>query len=283
MRAQMITTKVDFPLLDIVGTGGDGLNTINISTGSALLAASCGVKVAKHGNRSVSSMCGSADVLAQLGVHIDLCPPAVKKCIKSNNFGFFYAPNFHPVMQQLKSIRKKLALPTIFNLIGPLLNPANAEILMIGVADSTYLNIIAQVLIKLGVTRALVFNCSGMDEICCVAPIHIIEINQSESTSYTLDPADYGFESCSVQELQGGAPENNAQILQTTLAGKPGPIADTLILNAGLANYLYGVCASKEEGIARAKEAHATGNAYKLLQNLAINTQQLATTEESMS
>ena len=268
MQSLMITTDTGFPVLDIVGTGGDGFNTVNISTGSALLAASCGVKIAKHGNRSVSSMSGSADVLEQLGMNIDMSPSDISACIKSNHFGFFYAPNFHPALGELKLIRKRLGLPTVFNRVGPLLNPARAQFLMIGVADLSYLNIIADVLLKLGVARALVFHCSGLDEICTLGPIDMIEINQSNAHRYILNPIDYGFRRCSIQELQGGSAEKNAEIIKSSLSGHPGPVSDTLVLNAGLANYIYGLCDTKEAGIALARDAHAKGAAYQLLQKI---------------
>lgn len=276
MQSMMVVSDTPYQVLDIVGTGGDGFNTVNISTGSALLAASCGVRIAKHGSRSASSMSGSADVLERLGMNIDISPSEVSECIESTNFGFLYAPNFHPALSQLKLIRKRLGLPTVFNLIGPLINPAQAQFLMIGVADLSYLNIISDVLLKLGVERALVFNCSGLDEICCVGPIEMIEINQSNSYRYVFDPADYGFKRCTVENLQGGSAEKNAGIIKSSLRGNLGAVSDTLVLNAGLANYMYGLCATREEGIALARDAHSKGAAYKLLEELIAKTESMS-------
>ncbi len=275
MKSMMLVSNVSHKVLDIVGTGGDGFNTVNISTGSALLAASCGVKIAKHGNRSVSSMSGSADVLDCLGINIDISPSEILECIESANFGFFYAPNFHPALSKVKLIRKKLGLPTAFNLVGPLLNPAQAQFLMVGVSDPTYLNIIADVLLKLDVERAMVFNCSGLDEICCVGSIEMVEIYQASKHKYIFDPIDYGFERCTIKSLQGGSAEENSEILKYSLKGNPGAISDTLVLNAGLANYMYGLCDTKEEGISMAREVHLSGAAYKLLDKLIAKTESM--------
>lgn len=276
MREQMQTVTCPHPLLDIVGTGGDGFNTINISTGSALLAASCGVKVAKHGNRSVSSLCGSADVLESLGLNIDLDGSAVANCITQTNFGFCFAPNFHSALGKLKHIRKQLALPTVFNLLGPLLNPAQADYLMVGVADSAYLSTFAEVLCQLNTKRAVVFHCAGLDEMCCVAPIDIIEISTGSQRQFSLDPTQYGFNRCSVDDLRGGTPKENAALLTRILQGEPGPIAESLVLNAGYACMLCGLADKLSDGVALAREAHKKGAAYQLLTQLRELTQQIS-------
>lgn len=268
MKTLMVRVVVPYPVLDIVGTGGDGLNTINISTGSALLAASCGVKVAKHGNRSVSSHCGSADVLESLGVRLNVSPADVVNSIEKYNFGFFYATLFHPAFEKVHLIRKHLGVPTIFNLIGPLLNPASAQFLMMGVSDQKYLKQMAEVLLQLRLERALIFHCQGLDEISTVGPITICEVNQSKRQSFILDPKKYGFKPCSIESLQGGAPETNAKMLRHSLKGEQGPISDTLILNAGIACYVYGLCDSIEEGIVLAGEKQAEGRADRLLQTM---------------
>ena len=281
MQSMMRVCDTNYHVLDIVGTGGDGFNTVNISTGAALLAASCGVKIAKHGNRSVSSQSGSADLLEHLGINIDMPPSDILKCMDRTHFGFFYAPNFHPILGGLKLIRKNLALPTIFNLVGPLLNPAQAQFLMIGVADLSYLNIISEVLLQLGVKRALVFHCSGLDEICCVGPIHMIEINQSNAHQTLFDPMDYGFERCTIESLQGGSAEKNAAIIKSSLKGNPGAVSDTLILNAGLANYIYGLTHSIQDGITLAKHMHSKGSAYQLLETLIARTNPMPPCSES--
>ncbi len=275
MRSMMIKVKAPYPLLDIVGTGGDGFNTVNISTGSAILAASCGVRIAKHGNRSVSSLSGSADVLESLGVNIDISPSDITESIQNNNFGFCYAPNFHTALGAIKHIRKKLGVPTVFNLLGPLLNPAQAQFLMIGVANQSYIKLISDVLLKLGVERALIFNCSGLDEICCVGPIKVIEIINSKTHDYSLEPTNYGFKQCKIEDLQGGGAQTNAEIIKKSLKGHSGPVSDTLILNAGLANYIYGLRDTIQKGIDLAKEKHRNGDAYKLLEQLVIKTNRL--------
>jgi anthranilate synthase/phosphoribosyltransferase len=275
MRAAMQPVALNIPLLDIVGTGGDGFNTINISTGSALLAASMGVNIAKHGNRAVSSKAGSADVLEALGINPDLSSSEISACIQSSGFGFFYAPNFHPTLKHFKTLRKNLGIPTLFNLIGPLLNPASANYMLLGVADPCHLNNMAEVLMRLGVKRACVFHTEGLDELCPVGPNQIIEINHTERTRYILEPRDYGIARCSINTLQGGDAQHNASILRACLQGAPGPIADTLILNAGIAHYIYGLSGSIQEGITRAKQAHAAGLGYHVLQQLKHQTHEV--------
>lgn len=278
MQAQMIKIDTQHPTLDIVGTGGDGFNTVNISTGSALLAASCGVKIAKHGNRSVSSMTGSADIVEKLGLTLDLSPSQISNCIDLYNFGFIYAPNFHPALAKLKLLRKNMSIPTVFNLVGPLLNPCKPDIMMIGVSNQAYLNIFSDVLIQMNVKRALVFSCQGLDEICQVAPIDMVEVNNGNVNNYKLDPADYGFSYCKVEDLQGRTPIENAKTIQLALNGAINPISDSLILNAGIANYLFGICKTIKEGIALAKDMHCKGRAYALLERLTYET---ATFDES--
>ena len=275
MRAAMQSVTLNAPVLDIVGTGGDGLNTINISTGSALLAASMGVNIAKHGNRAVSSKAGSADVLEALGINPNLSPAKISACVASCGFGFFYAPHFHPALKHFKTLRKNLGTPTIFNLIGPLLNPASAEYRLLGVANPRYLNPMAEVLIRLGVKRALVFHTEGLDELCPVGPNQIIEINHHQHTRYTLDPRDYGLPRCSIKALQGGDAQHNADVLRACLQGAPGSIANTLILNAGVAHYIYGLSDSIQAGITHAKQAHQTGLGYRVLQQLKHQTREV--------
>ena len=196
MQSLMIAQETQQPTLDIVGTGGDGSNTINISTASALLAATCGVMIAKHGNRSVSSLSGSADVLEALGVNINLAPHSIKQCLQKTNFSFLYAPNFHPAFSKIKSIRKKLGFPTIFNIIGPMLNPSHSQFLMIGVADPKYLPVISKVVNTLEINRALIFHGSGLDEISTIGPIKMIQSNHGKEIESIFDPIDYGFQRC---------------------------------------------------------------------------------------
>lgn len=258
LRNKMMVVPTQFPVLDIVGTGGDGFNTVNISTGSAMLAASCGIKVAKHGNRSVSSLSGSADVLEALGIHIDLTPEQVGKSIDEIGIGFCYSPNFHPVTQKLRDVRQKLNVATVFNLLGPLLNPAQASHLVLGVAHESLLSTIAAVLIAMGQERAVVVHSMGLDEVSCVGISKIIEINQGQINEYSLDPAELGFNYCQLIDLQGGDAKTNAQLLLDAFHGKRCAIADTLILNAAIALYIYGRYSSVAEAL-----AHARNNLYE--------------------
>ncbi|MCL5272295.1 MAG: anthranilate phosphoribosyltransferase [Gammaproteobacteria bacterium] len=177
LRQKMIKVPTQHRVLDIVGTGGDGQNTVNISTGSAILAASCGIKVAKHGNRAASSLAGSADVLEALGVNIQLTPEKVAESIDKIGIGFCYSPNFHPVTKELKLLRKQLNVPTSFNLLGPLLNPANAQHLLLGVMDNNLLSKMATVLQQLYCSRSMLVHGQGLDEISCVGPAQIVELN----------------------------------------------------------------------------------------------------------
>ncbi|MEM9242745.1 MAG: anthranilate phosphoribosyltransferase [Pseudomonadota bacterium] len=268
LMAMMIKVHPKTPVLDIVGTGGDGCHTINISTGAAILAAACGVKIAKHGNRASTSLCGSADVLEKLGITMNLSAEEVANSIDNCNFGFCFAPNHHPALGKLKTIRKKLEVPTVFNILGPLLNPARADFLMIGVFKPELLSLISDVLGKRNIKRALVFHGQGTDEITCMGRTQIIEINAGKQHAFILEPRNYGFSSCTLDDLRGDSAEINATILTEVLQGKTGPIADTFILNAGLANYLYGLTDDIDTGIALARKKHRDGEAAKLLNHL---------------
>jgi len=265
MRERMVTLPITTPVLDIVGTGGDGANTINVSTGAAILAASCGVKVAKHGNRSVSSQCGSADVLETLGVNINLSPEKVTKCIEEVGIGFCFAPNFHPAMKSIKEIRKSLAVPTCFNMVGPLLNPAKAAYLLIGVFNEELMHLIAKVVFELGTQRSLVFHGNGLDELSCIGSANVLEISISGIRPKVLDPEYFGFSRCEVGDLKGGSAKENAMILLDVFNGKPGAIADTLIFNAAVAIYIYGITQSIEQAIVMVKDNIKTGKVINLL------------------
>ena len=265
MRTKMHTVSCATPVLDIVGTGGDGFNTVNISTASSLLAASCGVKVLKHGNRSVSSLTGSADLIQELGYNLDISRKGIEKLIAEYNFAFCFAPTFHPSFAAIKVLRRKLGFSTIFNLIGPLLNPGNAEYFMVGVSDISYLVTIAKALQQLDVKHAIVFNCQGLDELCTVGVVDIVEVSQDKLHTYQFNPEDYGFQLCSVADLKGGDSACNAKLLKNALQGGTGAISDTLVLNAGFACCIYGVANSIEDGICLAREKQRSGVAYKLM------------------
>jgi anthranilate phosphoribosyltransferase len=267
LRDKMIVVPTDHAVLDIVGTGGEGLNSVNISTGSALLAASCGVKIAKHGNRSVSSLTGSADVLEALGVNIQLTPEQISKSIAQIGIGFCYSPNFHPVAQALRHFRKELNVPTTFNILGPLLNPANAKHTVLGVLNEALLPIMADVLVQTGSGRSVVVHSRGLDEISCIGPTRIIEINGKEKLEYMIDPLDFGLSRCNITDLQGGNANVNARLLLDAFKGKGGPIADTLILNAAVALYLYGLSPSINEAVSYASNNLYSGAVLTLLNN----------------
>lgn len=265
LQKKMIEVPTISTVLDIVGTGGDGLNTINISTGSAILAASCGVKIAKHGNRASSSQTGSADVLEALGVNIELTKDQINHCIEKVGIGFCFSPNFHPITGHLRQIRKQLNIPTTFNIIGPLLNPARASYTILGVYDESLMPIMADLLIELGSKRSIIVHGCGLDEISTVGPAKVIEIDQGQKIEYLLDPIEYGFPYCQTKDLRGGDPDINANLLLKAFQGGKGPISDTLILNAAAAMYLYGLQPSIAEAVLYVRENLYSGLALKLL------------------
>eukprot|EP00923_Selenidium_pygospionis_P025062 GHVN01044071.1.p1 GENE.GHVN01044071.1~~GHVN01044071.1.p1 ORF type:complete len:382 (-),score=108.79 GHVN01044071.1:130-1203(-) len=251
-------TKVNFEVnvADITGTGGDGANTVNISTGATVLAAACGVPMAKHGNRAVSSHCGAADVLEALGVKIDLDGDLVVKCLREVGVCFMFAPRFHPVMASLKKIRSALGVPTVFNLIGPLVNPCGARHRVIGVNKREVVRPMAQVLRQLGCGKSVVFHGCGVDELTPLGVAHVIEVNgQNELVEFEFDPEAYGFKKCELKDLEGGDKTCNAKLLESAFEGNPGSISDCLIMNAGMALYVY----SKNDTLAECiQEARAT-------------------------
>uniref|UniRef100_A0A0G4HZP9 anthranilate phosphoribosyltransferase n=1 Tax=Chromera velia CCMP2878 TaxID=1169474 RepID=A0A0G4HZP9_9ALVE len=260
MRKRALSVSISEPVLDIVGTGGDGLHTVNISTGASILAAACGIKVAKHGNRSVSSLCGSADVLEQLGVDIEMDPSQTKRCLEEVGVCFFFAPKFHAAMKSVKEMRKLLGIPTVFNLIGPLLNPAGSSHHLVGVYDSEFLDTFAGVLKAAGARRSLIFHGQGggggMDELSPCGTAEIAEVDGEGGVKrWTLDPQTVGVSRCTVEDLKGGPPDVNADLLQAALEGKKGAFADCLALNAGAALWVTGGATSLQEGVEKAREA----------------------------
>jgi len=267
LRQKMITVPTNLRVLDIVGTGGDRLNTINISTASAMLAASCGVKVAKHGSRSVSSLTGSADVLEALGVNIQLTPEQISLSIDQIGIGFCYAPLFHPVTQTLRDLRKTLNVPTTFNLLGPLLNPAKAAQLILGVNHEALLPVMADVLRETGHDRAVVVHGMGLDEISCAGLTQLIEINQQEKIEWILNPEEFGFARCRIDDLRGGDAKHNAQRLMRTFQGERGAIADSCILNAAVALYINGISPSIHAACEQARDNLYRGAVLTLLNN----------------
>ena len=266
MRKHAIPVHVDLPLLDIVGTGGDKAKTVNISTAAAILAASCGVPVAKHGNRSVSSLSGSADVLDALGVKIDLTPEEVARSIKELGIGFMFAPRFHPMLQALAPMRRGLKIPTAFNILGPLLNPACAKYQLIGVYKPHLVPLMAEALCHLGTKHALVFHGCGLDELSPLGVAEGIEVRESQMRPVRIDPQSFGIQKCALDELQGGQAIDNARILESVFAGEKGPVADAIVLNAGIGLWLYGKAEKQQEGVQIARQNLDNGSALRLLE-----------------
>ncbi len=273
-RAMATPIEVDGDLLDTCGTGGDGLATFNISTLAAIVAAACGVRVAKHGNRAASSLCGSADVLEQLGVKIDLGPDAVARCINEAGIGFLFAPIFHPSFRFAGLPRKELGVRTVFNVLGPLCNPAGARYQALGVADANLAGKMADVLSRLGVERAIVFHAGdGMDELSVSSPSLVIEIDGARK-EYQLDPSEIGLKPASPQSVRGGGPEDNARIAREILGGATGPRRDVVLLNSAAALRAAGRAKDWREGMGLAAEAIDSGRAGDLLQRWATISQE---------
>jgi anthranilate phosphoribosyltransferase len=266
LAAHVQTERDD--LLDTAGTGG-GRRTFNVSTTAAFVAAGAGCAVAKHGNRSATSSSGSADLLEALGARIDLDPEAVAKCIEEAGFGFMFAPAHHQATRFVVPVRRELAVRTIFNLLGPLTNPAGATRQLIGVADASFLETIAGALALLGVRRALVVaGEDGLDEVSSSAPTRVVEVNGEELTRYTLTPQDVGIELAdpSDSQLGGGSPLENAEVAQAVLAGERGARADLVAINAGAAIYAAGAADSIAGGVEVAREAIDSGSAAAALE-----------------
>jgi len=273
-RAVATRIQVEGALLDTCGTGGDGLATFNISTLAAIVAAACGARVAKHGNRAASSMCGSADVLEQLGVKIDLAPEGVARCIDEAGIGFLFAPVFHPSFRFAGVPRRELGLRTVFNVLGPLCNPAGAKYQALGVADGAMATKMADVLQRLGVERAIVFHASdGMDELSVASPSTVIEID-GRRKEYELDPVELGLSRAPVEAMRGGGPEENARLAREVLGGAKGPRRDVVLLNAAAALRAAGLAEEWKDGLGLAAEAIDSGRAGEVLLRWATISQE---------
>jgi anthranilate phosphoribosyltransferase len=273
-RAVATPIDVDGALLDTCGTGGDGLATFNISTLAAIVAAACGARVAKHGNRAASSMCGSADVLEQLGVKIDLAPEGVARCINEAGIGFLFAPVFHPSFRFAGAPRRELGVRTVFNVLGPLCNPAGAKYQALGVADGAMAAKMADVLQRLGVERAIVFHAAdGMDELSVSSPSHVIEID-GRREEYELDPVELGLTKAPADAMRGGAPEENARLAREVLGGAQGPRRDVVLLNASAALRAAGLAKDWKDGLGLAAEAIDSGRGGEVLQRWATISQE---------
>ena len=267
MRNHCIRLLNDVNALEIVGTGGDGSNTFNISTTSSIVISAAGIPVAKHGNRSASSKCGAADVLEELGVNIQLEPDKSLQCLKENNICFLFAQNYHIAMRYVASVRRELGIRTIFNILGPLTNPAGATMQVLGVYDKELVEPLAKVLNNLGVKSALsVYGIDGMDEISVSDKTYVCEIKDGVTKSYEIDPSEFGFEKCSKEDLVGGDPKENARITLDILKGQKGPKRNAVVLNSAAGLYAAGAAESIGDGIKIAEEMIDSGKALKQLE-----------------
>jgi anthranilate phosphoribosyltransferase len=274
-HAQGVSTGRD-DLLDTAGTGG-GRRTFNVSTTAALVAAAAGCRVAKHGNRSATSLSGSADVLEALGAQIDLSPEGVVECIEKVGFGFMFAPVHHPATRFVVPVRKELAVRTIFNFLGPLTNPAGASRQLIGVSDAAFVETVAGALRRLGTRRALVVSSAdGLDEMSTWAPTHVVEVSPDGIERFTVDATDLGLAVADPAEVAGGTPADNAQIARDILGGERGAPRDLVALNAGAAIYAGGGEASLEAGVRGAERAIDSGAGARLLEAFVAKSQELA-------
>ena len=275
-----VTNRNDEIVLDIVGTGGDGAKTFNVSTTSAFVAAGAGIKVAKHGNRAVSSQCGAADVLEGLGVKLDLSPADVEACIKEIGIGFLFAPMFHGAMKHAAGPRKDMGIRSVFNLLGPLTNPASATVLLLGVYNPGLTEPIARVLNRLGTKEAFVVCGDGpegiLDEVSICGPTKVSQLKDKEVNTYHISPEDFGISRAALSDIVGGDTTENAAITRTILEGEKGPKTDMVILNAAAALTAAGLSADIKEGVSLARHTLDSGKAVEKLDKLIKYTQKFA-------
>ena len=264
-------------LVDIVGTGGDGSHTFNISTCSMFVAAAAGARVSKHGNRGVSSKSGSADVLEALGVPLTLTPEAIARCIADTGIGFMFAPNHHPAMKNVGPVRRELAVRTIFNILGPLTNPANAPNILMGVFHPDLVGIQVRALQRLGAEHALVvYGRDGMDEVSIGAATMVGEVKDGAVREYEIHPEDFGLAMASNRAFRVDTPEQSKVLLRSVLDDEPGPARDIVVLNTGVALYAANVAASIEDGIALSRDALASGQALAKMHQFIARAKELA-------
>ena len=266
-------------LVDIVGTGGDGSHTFNISTCSMFVAAAAGARISKHGNRSVSSKSGSADVLELMGVPLNLSPQAIARCIADTGIGFMFAPNHHPAMKNVAPVRKELGVRTIFNILGPLTNPADAPNILMGVFHPDLVGIQVRALQRLGAEHAVVvYGRDGMDEVSLGAATMVGEFKDGAIHEYEIHPEDFGLTMASNRAFKVETPEQSRSVLQSVLENEPGPARDIVVLNAGVALYAANVAASMADGITLARDVVASGKALAKLHQFVARTKELAGT-----
>ncbi len=261
-------------VFDTCGTGGDRSGTFNISSAAALVVAACGVKVAKHGNRSVSSRCGSADVFEELGVHITAAPAVVERTLHEANIAFFFAPTFHPAMKHAVQTRRDLGIRTAFNLLGPLTNPAGASRQIVGVPRSELTQLLAQTLLQLGASRAwVVHGADGIDELSTTGYTKVSECREGTVNTFFVHPSDFGLAKATAADLKGGDAVENAAIVRAILDGRGGPPRDVVLLNAGAALFVAGRAESVRDGIAQAGRAIDSGAAASTLATMVRESQ----------
>ena len=264
------------PLLDIVGTGGDGTSTFNISTTCLFVIAAAGGQVAKHGNRSVSSKSGSADAIEALGANLNLNAKQVAQCISQTGMGFMFAPNHHPAMRHISPIRKELGVRTLINMIGPLANPANAPYMLMGVFSRHLLPVMSEALRQLGTKRALVVHSEdGMDEVSIFAPTYVSELRDGHIREYMINPNHFNFDYASIHDLRVQSPEQSIEMMKTALSGAPSAARDIVLMNSGVALYTLGMCQTIAEGVAKAREVIDSGKPLEKIAEYVAFTQQV--------
>jgi anthranilate phosphoribosyltransferase len=277
MRAKATPVHADGPVVDTCGTGGDNASTFNISTAAAFVVAGAGLKVAKHGNRAMSSHCGSADVLEALGVKIDLSAGQVESCLKEVGIGFMFAPAFHPAMKYAGPPRREIGIRTVFNILGPLTNPAHAQAQVLGVAESSLTEKMAVVLRLLGCRHALVVHGEdGLDEITITGKTQVRELEGDHIKMYSVSPEDFGFPRVSLDSIKGGSPVDNAAMVRRVLSGTTGPQRDVVLMNAAAAIVAGDKARGLPEGARFAAEAIDSGRALDKLEQLLKVSQSLA-------
>lgn len=280
MRAHRLAVVTEVrPLVDTCGTGGDATGTFNISTAAALVVAAAGGAVAKHGNRSVSSKAGSADVLESAGCDLNLGPKEASRCLDATGFVFLFAPVFHPAMANVAPVRKALGIRTLFNLLGPLANPALAQRQLLGVYDPNMTRVMAEALLELGTESALVVHCEGLDEIGLHGVTRGHFVNEGKVEPFALDPTELGVASAPLEALGGGEAEENATILEGVLNGEEGPRRDVVALNAAAALGVAGLTGNLEEGLNVARDVLRSGRAARVLSRYAETSRRLAAEE----
>jgi len=263
MRELVTSVNISTPhLIDVVGTGGDGASTFNVSTASAFVAVAAGASVAKHGNRAASSKSGSADLLEIAGAKIDLQPQQIAKCVRLTGFGFMLAPAHHTAMRHAIGARKELGVRTIFNVLGPLTNPAHVKREMMGVFSADLLEPLAHVLAKLGSEHVVIVHSrDGMDEISAAAPSDVAELKDGQVTAYTIEPGDFGIRTSPREEVVVSSPAESLEVIRAVLGGEPSPAADITALNAGAAIYVAGLADNLSDGVAQAQDIIRSGAA----------------------